>query len=96
MLCSVKQNIGPKEILIKWVKVIKELLSMNNFHTSMAIISGLNNGAVQRLKEVWESLPKKYFEAFQTFENIFHPSQGYKNYKLVIAKREPPILPYMG
>ena len=62
----------------------------------MSIVAGLNNGAIQRLTSVWKILPKRTLEDFNTFENIFHPSQTYKNYKVTLAKREAPIIPYMG
>jgi hypothetical protein len=42
------------KMLKKFIKIASECEQINNFNTCMAILSGLNNVAVQRLKSLWD------------------------------------------
>ena len=41
-------------VIKKFVHVADRCLQLNNFNSVMVILSGLNNSAVQRLKDAWE------------------------------------------
>ena len=60
MICCTSK-LKRRVALVKYfLDVATELKKLNNFNSLMAIISGLNNSAVYRLKHTFNSLPKKY------------------------------------
>jgi hypothetical protein len=45
---------------VKFIKVAEALRQMHNYHTLMAVLSGLNDGPVYRLKFTKDEIPVKY------------------------------------
>lgn len=43
-------------MLRKWIEILECLNSWNNFHTSHAIVAGLNMTHIYRLKATWVRL----------------------------------------
>lgn len=48
-----------KDIISMFINVASRARVIGSFNTTMEILAGLNNGAVQRLKKTWEMLTKK-------------------------------------
>ncbi|NXK69179.1 RPGFL factor, partial [Sylvietta virens] len=60
-----------------------------------AIVIGLNNAAVSRLRLTWEKLPGKFKNLFRKFENLTDPCRNHKTYREVLAKMKPPLIPFV-
>ncbi|NXY88492.1 RPGFL factor, partial [Alcedo cyanopectus] len=60
-----------------------------------AIIIGLNNAAISRLRLTWEKLPGKFKNLFRKFENLTDPCRNHKTYREVLAKMKPPLIPFV-
>ncbi len=58
-------------VVQKWVSVAMTLLKLHDYQTLMAVVAGLNHGAVQRLKVLWSTVKQKSMEDFITLESLF-------------------------
>ncbi|NWY47494.1 RPGFL factor, partial [Sylvia atricapilla] len=78
--------------LIKIAAICKQNQDMLSFY---AIVIGLNNAAVSRLRLTWEKLPGKFKNLFRKFENLTDPCRNHKTYREVLAKMKPPLIPFV-
>ncbi|XP_015741335.2 rap guanine nucleotide exchange factor-like 1 [Coturnix japonica] len=78
--------------LIKIAAICKQNQDMLSFY---AIIIGLNNAAISRLRLTWEKLPGKFKNLFRKFENLTDPCRNHKTYREVLAKMKPPLIPFI-
>jgi hypothetical protein len=65
----------------KLITIAEFLFEMNNFHTLMAILSGMNETAVFRLKKTKSEIPQRYIESWQRMEKFMSGEQNYKTYR---------------
>ncbi|XP_010725188.2 rap guanine nucleotide exchange factor-like 1 [Meleagris gallopavo] len=78
--------------LIKIAAICKQNQDMLSFY---AIVIGLNNAAISRLRLTWEKLPGKFKNLFRKFENLTDPCRNHKTYREVLAKMKPPLIPFI-
>uniref|UniRef100_A0A8V5H7Y6 Uncharacterized protein n=1 Tax=Melopsittacus undulatus TaxID=13146 RepID=A0A8V5H7Y6_MELUD len=78
--------------LIKIAAICKQNQDMLSFY---AIVIGLNNAAISRLRLTWEKLPGKFKNLFRKFENLTDPCRNHKMYREVLAKMKPPLIPFV-
>ncbi|EGC30159.1 hypothetical protein DICPUDRAFT_41848, partial [Dictyostelium purpureum] len=84
-------------IMAKFIKIAEYCMkSLNNFNTSMAILSGLNASSIHRLKFTKEEMPKHTMQVYQDLQQQLSSAQAYKEYRALLAKSNPPCLPYLG
>ena len=50
-----------------------------------AITSGLDHGAVKRLKASWEKVPGKYLKSLSEMHTIMDPSMNFRKYRNLIS-----------
>eukprot|EP01156_Anaeramoeba_ignava_P021511 Anaeramoba_ignava/c19193_g1_i2.p1 GENE.c19193_g1_i2~~c19193_g1_i2.p1 ORF type:complete len:535 (-),score=203.66 c19193_g1_i2:48-1652(-) len=50
---------GRTKILGKFIKIAENLKSLNNYHSFMAIMAGIQHPKITNTKALWEDLPKK-------------------------------------
>lgn len=62
------------------------LFKLNNFNSAMALMSGINNAAVQRLKNLWTGARKEQKEMFHRFELFMGSRDNFKNYRKHLAR----------
>uniref|UniRef100_A0A672FA31 Ras-GEF domain-containing protein n=1 Tax=Salarias fasciatus TaxID=181472 RepID=A0A672FA31_SALFA len=60
----------------------------------LAVVLGLDNPAVSRLRLTWEGLPGKFRKQFQQFESVADPSRNHKSYRDLITSLRPPLIPF--
>lgn len=51
----------------------------------MALISGMNNAAVQRLRNLWDDVHKEHKDMFRHFELFMSSRDNFKNYRYICA-----------
>lgn len=83
-------------IFTKWIKVAINLEYLQNYHTLMAILMGLGDASVYRLKSTKELIKPKYLSAFEKMNNLMSPDNSYQAYRKVLKKTKPPCIPYIG
>eukprot|EP01104_Vermistella_antarctica_P020370 TRINITY_DN8699_c0_g1_i1.p1 TRINITY_DN8699_c0_g1~~TRINITY_DN8699_c0_g1_i1.p1 ORF type:complete len:1154 (-),score=234.84 TRINITY_DN8699_c0_g1_i1:170-3631(-) len=82
--------------MVMLINVAQHLKELNNFHTLTAIISGLANSAVQRLKHTRAKLPKKSNQILAELEELTTMQGNYKAMRDHLADVMPPCIPYLG
>eukprot|EP01102_Stenamoeba_stenopodia_P004493 TRINITY_DN1478_c0_g1_i2.p1 TRINITY_DN1478_c0_g1~~TRINITY_DN1478_c0_g1_i2.p1 ORF type:complete len:1321 (+),score=315.07 TRINITY_DN1478_c0_g1_i2:401-4363(+) len=84
------------ETLAKFILIAKHCRDVNNFNTAYAIIAGLAQTSVSRLKLTWEKLPKAVQTMYDDLKELFNISSNHKNYRDAILLSSPPLVPYLG
>uniref|UniRef100_A0A3Q1FI15 Rap guanine nucleotide exchange factor (GEF)-like 1 n=1 Tax=Acanthochromis polyacanthus TaxID=80966 RepID=A0A3Q1FI15_9TELE len=81
------------QLLRKFIKIAacKQQQDLLSF---LAVVLGLDNPAVSRLRLTWEGLPGKFRKQFQQFESIADPSRNHKSYRDLITSLRPPLIPF--
>lgn len=82
--------------MIAHIKIANHLRSLNNFHLVTAVISGLNNHAVLRLKHSREKLPKTFVQIMERLEAETTMEASFKNLRQAVLKARQPVIPYIG
>ncbi|RCH93931.1 hypothetical protein CU097_005316 [Rhizopus azygosporus] len=77
-----------------------ELEKLNNFNTLMAVLAGINNAAILRLKEtkhlVFER-NKRLVEKFSRLESLMSSERSFYNYRCALKERSKSFgIPYLG
>ncbi|XP_077473616.1 rap guanine nucleotide exchange factor 4 [Stigmatopora argus] len=83
------------QLLKKFIKIASHCKEHSNLNAFFAIIMGLSNPAVSRLNQTWEKLSSKFKKLYSEFENLMDPSRNHRVYRLLVAKLEAPIIPFM-
>ena len=79
----------------KFIRVAKLLQGMNNFHTMMGLVTGLNVSGISRLKFSMAEVDSKLLAHFKKIESVMDPSSAFKNYRKAIRAAMMPALPYL-
>ncbi|ORX66148.1 ras GEF [Linderina pennispora] len=66
----------------------QQCLALKNYDAVMAIKAAIFCAAVMRLKSTWALLPKKF--------DATDPDRNYANYRDLLRRSQPPLLPFMG
>ncbi|KAN0023643.1 hypothetical protein ACTFIV_008030 [Dictyostelium citrinum] len=78
------------------ISIADELRKLNNYNTCIAVISGINNSAILRLKYTRGLLSKKYLDILENLEKEMSCEGSYKNYRDKLKNSDPPVVPYIG
>eukprot|EP01091_Cochliopodium_minus_P020642 TRINITY_DN9088_c0_g1_i1.p1 TRINITY_DN9088_c0_g1~~TRINITY_DN9088_c0_g1_i1.p1 ORF type:complete len:670 (-),score=160.99 TRINITY_DN9088_c0_g1_i1:20-2029(-) len=87
------------EIICHFLSISKYCFYMHNYHSSYAILAGLNMGSITRLRKTWKSVPRKKILFKEKLDAIFSAECNYKNYKEKIkesSKQPYVVVPYLG
>ncbi|XP_046894378.1 rap guanine nucleotide exchange factor-like 1 isoform X2 [Hypomesus transpacificus] len=82
------------QLLRKFIKVSALCKQQQDLLSFLAVVLGLDNPAVSRLRLTWEGLPGKFRKQFQQFESIADPSRNHKSYRDLMASLRPPLIPF--
>jgi son of sevenless-like protein len=69
---------------------------MNNFNLLMALVSGMNNACVARLKWTKALMSRKSLETLERLETLMSPEGSYKAYRETLASINPPCIPFIA
>jgi len=83
-------------LINKFIKIAKMCLDLKSFNTAYAIVAGLDNSSVSRLKITWGHVPKEGQTTFNFLQHVFDMSKNYNNYRTVLQQSSPPLVPYLG
>ena len=86
------------KVIEKFIKIGCKLFKLNNFNTTMGIVSGLNLMPISRLKMTWEQVDPKRTKQLNTLEETLSPMGNYKNYRLLLDDIDPtrPCIPILS
>jgi RasGEF domain/RasGEF N-terminal motif len=80
----------------KIVRTAQLLYEYHNFDTLLNLISVTNHSTVKRLKFTREAVPSKLAQAFEDIKEQVSSDKNSKNYRDLVHRSAPPILPYLG
>lgn len=85
------------QVVKKFITILHHLFAFNNFHSLMAVMSGLNRASISRLKKVWERVPLRFVDVFHQLEEVMTPLGNFKYYRQLLgdARDKKPIIPYL-
>lgn len=84
------------EVIGKFVQIAEECLLLNNFNICFAIVCGLQNSSISRLKQTWEKVTKKDMKIYSKLLDLFSLNKNYKNYREALNAAQVPLIPYLG
>lgn len=87
-MCTQPEMKNRCKVIEKLIKVAKETRRMENFNTTMAIVSGLNLVAVSRLKSTWEEIDGKRARQLEDLETLLSPMNNFKIYRAMMEELE--------
>uniref|UniRef100_A0A8C8LQG9 Ras-GEF domain-containing protein n=1 Tax=Oncorhynchus tshawytscha TaxID=74940 RepID=A0A8C8LQG9_ONCTS len=82
------------QLLRKFIKIAALCKQQQDLLSFLAVVLGLDNPAVSRLRLTWEGLPGKFRKQFQQFESIADPSRNHKSYRDLMGSLRPPLIPF--
>lgn len=84
------------EALTRFIRIAEHCAEFRNFNAAYAIISGLTQPPVARLKQTWANLSRKIAVKFETLQALFDINQNHKNYREALSVASAPLVPYLG
>lgn len=82
------------QLLRKFIKIAALCKQQQDLLSFLAVVLGLDNPALSRLRLTWEGLPGKFRKQFQQFEGIADPSRNHKSYRDLLSSLRPPLIPF--
>ncbi|ODQ47552.1 hypothetical protein PICMEDRAFT_25402, partial [Pichia membranifaciens NRRL Y-2026] len=82
-----------------FISLAEKLLSLKNFSSMTAIISGLGSTSISRLRKTWDAVPSFYVAKFQKMDNLMSIGKNYSEYRNILRFMETdddPYLPFLG
>ncbi len=88
-----------RDVIACFIAVALKAKALGAFNTTMELVAGLNNGAVQRLKKTWAELGKKDLQAFEELEAFVSPKKSFSQLREAKQRQlseNQPCVPYLG
>lgn len=82
------------QLLRKFIKIAALCKQQQDLLSFLAVVLGLDNPALSRLRLSWEGLPGKFRKQFQQFESLADPSRNHKSYRDLVQTLRPPLIPF--
>ena len=96
---TVSANGGAREcarVLAKVIELLRQLQRARNFNAMMAVLAGINNSAVYRLKHTRALLPGRARAVLRRIGALLSHEHGWRVYRAALASCPRPALPYLG
>ncbi|XP_055336396.1 rap guanine nucleotide exchange factor 4-like isoform X2 [Paramacrobiotus metropolitanus] len=84
-MCLTSSQSKRVHLLKKFIKAAAHCKEYFNLFAFSAIVMGLTNTAVSRLKGTWEKLPSKFAKIFKDFEEIIDPSRNHRASRMLLS-----------
>jgi hypothetical protein len=81
LVCSSKSVKLAAITIEKMIELAHELFLLNNFHSSLAIVTGLANPDVLRLKQSWKRVSKRHCSKLKKLEVFFDSCKNFDTYR---------------
>ncbi|KAL6078080.1 Ras guanine nucleotide exchange factor, variant 2 [Balamuthia mandrillaris] len=83
------------KLMTKYLELAIQLFDYNNFNASLAIISGINNAAVHRLRFTRDEVASRLWDQIHDIQEVLG-GKNYSCYRERLHSVNPPLLPYLG
>ncbi|KNC55176.1 uncharacterized protein AMSG_12389 [Thecamonas trahens ATCC 50062] len=79
-----------------FIHSLLKLVSLNNYNSLMAILSGLSNTSVSRLSATWAKVSSRTKKALRKVEQLMGVDANSARYRAVLRTLKPPAIPFLG
>jgi len=79
----------------RFIKIALHCFEIGNYHSSMAVVAGLNTASASRLKFTRLGA-KNQLKVLEFLEAQLNATGSYHNLRELIRNKNPPIIPYIG
>lgn len=96
VVCEIlnERNLSRRVKIIKqFIRIADVCYQLRNYNSMFAIISGLGNSCVNRLKRTFDKLKPKYKNQLEKMRTLFDPSRNMSNYRICLQQTPPPAIP---
>jgi hypothetical protein len=83
-------------VLQHFVQVAEALLELRDFNALVAIMGGLNNASVSRLKKSISKMSSKFLQTFEDLNELVSGKENYRPMRLLWVQAEPPAVPFLA
>jgi son of sevenless-like protein len=74
----------------------QKCLSLRNFNSMIALLAGLNQPAIRRLKRTWEQVNQRNMQLLEVIEWTMDSGKNFNNYRTTLQAVSPPCMPFFG
>eukprot|EP01134_Creolimax_fragrantissima_P005879 CFRG5879T1 len=86
-----------RQKLLKWfIKLSWRCYQMNNFATTMALIAGFSNAAINRLRHTWDGISNSLKNKLVTMRMTLAPDNNSAKYRRTLQSIKGPRIPFLG
>eukprot|EP00011_Vannellida_sp_DIVA3-517-6-12_P004746 CAMPEP_0114636138 /NCGR_PEP_ID=MMETSP0168-20121206/16836_1 /TAXON_ID=95228 ORGANISM="Vannella sp., Strain DIVA3 517/6/12" /NCGR_SAMPLE_ID=MMETSP0168 /ASSEMBLY_ACC=CAM_ASM_000044 /LENGTH=787 /DNA_ID=CAMNT_0001847851 /DNA_START=1 /DNA_END=2366 /DNA_ORIENTATION=- len=93
-ICTKRSLSERVQTIQKFIIIATQCSQLNNFQSALALVAGLMNTAVYRMKKSWETVGKDSFMVLKDLSSLMDKS--FKTYRVRLASATPPCIPYIG
>ncbi|CEG73749.1 hypothetical protein RMATCC62417_09072 [Rhizopus microsporus] len=84
-------------VFLKFISIAVELRNMNNYNSLMAVLAGMNNAAILRLKQTRQIVAtKKIYKQFLSLERLMSTDKSFCAYRMALRASKGSGIPYLG
>eukprot|EP01125_Pyxidicula_operculata_P008820 TRINITY_DN2925_c0_g4_i2.p1 TRINITY_DN2925_c0_g4~~TRINITY_DN2925_c0_g4_i2.p1 ORF type:complete len:1285 (-),score=312.73 TRINITY_DN2925_c0_g4_i2:27-3881(-) len=83
-------------VVIHFLSVAKQLQKANNLNGMCAVMSGLNNSSVTRLKKTLQKLARSHQQLWDEMTSLVQGADNFRALREIWNKAEPPAIPFLG
>jgi len=83
-------------VLTRFIDIGKESYRIGCYNTVFAVVTGLSNSSIARLKMTWQGLSKKTQADFNELEDVCSPQFNYRKYRKLEEATDTPFIPFIG
>eukprot|EP01127_Copromyxa_protea_P022764 TRINITY_DN8336_c0_g1_i1.p1 TRINITY_DN8336_c0_g1~~TRINITY_DN8336_c0_g1_i1.p1 ORF type:complete len:1422 (+),score=300.69 TRINITY_DN8336_c0_g1_i1:332-4267(+) len=85
------------KVLCKIISLAQQLWALNNYHSMMGVLAGINLSCITRLKQTFAALPPGFRNVLQEMLEIVCPLSSFRNLRAKIEECSGmTLLPFMG
>lgn len=83
-------------IMQLFIQVAEELLELRDYNALVAVMGGLNNASVSRLKKSFGKVSSKLLTTFEELNELVSGKENYRPMRVLWAQAEPPAVPFLA
>ncbi|KAI0036552.1 ras guanine nucleotide exchange factor domain-containing protein [Vararia minispora EC-137] len=92
-----KEDPRKRALVVKhFIGIADRCRELHNFSTMIAIVSGLNQPHIRRLKHTWEQINQKFLSVLRTCEMTIDSQKNFSQYRQLLQRITPPCVPFLG
>jgi len=99
VVCSIlkpKRSKDRARVLTKFIKIARQLRTMQSFNSLMAVLGGINHSSVIRLVQTRNHVSKKQFKMLESLDRLMSMRENFRSYRHLLADITPPAIPFLG